>query len=211
MLLPKHYCVSVLFWTITIGTRNSRRVWSHTQELAGGRGGLFFFFAFALLSDHSEDCLWLIVPHLRRHPCLFVCCGIYFWSCGNESVLVNGCRLLKVTFSTAVTALTDRPAPHKKTTGLKLAERKQMLVLREEPEFGRTHGPFSEVVFLLFYCSPLLKRKTTHWDRDLFYKGVAVFGISARPYASKKTKTIQNASERFQPLLAPWWPRLPRQ
>lgn len=27
----------------------------------------------------------------------------------------------------------------------------------------------------------------------------------------KKKKTIQNASERFQPLLAPWWPRLPRQ
>lgn len=190
MLLPKHYCVLVLFWTITIGTRNSRRVWSHTQE-------------FALLSDHSEDCLWLIVPHLRRHPCLFVCCGIYFWSCGNESVLVNGCRLLKVTFSAAVTALTDRPGPHQKTTGLKLAERKQMLVLREEPEFGRTHGPLSEVVFLLFYCSPLLKRKTTHWDRDLFYKGVAVFGISARPYASQKKKTIQNVSERFQPLLTP--------
>lgn len=91
----------------------------------------FTFFVFASLFDHSEDCLWLIVPNLRRHPRLLVCCGIYFWSCGNESVLVNGCRLLKVTFSAAVPTLTDRHAPHKKTMGLKLAERKQMLVLRE--------------------------------------------------------------------------------
>lgn len=47
---------------------------------------------------------------------------------------MNRCWSLKVNFSAAVTVLTDRPTPHKKTTGLKLVERKQMLALRDEPE-----------------------------------------------------------------------------
>lgn len=56
---------------------------------------------------------------------------------------MNGCWLLEVNFSAAVTVLTDRPTPHKKTAGLKLVERKQMLAFRDEPE---REGPVAPLV-----------------------------------------------------------------
>lgn len=75
---------------------------------------LFFFFTNVYVVIRS---LWRCFANLSftlwAFP-LFVCGGLYFWSCSNESLHVFRCRLFEVPFGAAVTALTDRPVQHKK-------------------------------------------------------------------------------------------------
>lgn len=119
---------------------------------------------------------------------------------------MNGCWVLEVNLSAAVTVLTDRPTPHKQTAGLKLVEHQQMLVLQDEPEredlrplWRRSFAALvvihscsmptkyeSSIAIVQRYHSPFSKIENKL--RKHFYRSVAVFGISAQPCISQKQR-----------------------